>query len=139
MDTTIVTGGAGFIGSNFVRAALAQLSDRIVVVDKLTYAGSLLNLPTETGGRLVIIEADIADGAAMREIVRTHQPRRIVNFAAETHVDRSIDAPRTFILTNVVGVLELLEAARGYLASAPAERREDFRFLHVSTDEVYGT
>jgi dTDP-glucose 4,6-dehydratase len=138
MDTVIVTGGAGFIGCNFVRAALARLPDRIVVVDKLTYAGSRLNLPSDHGGRLTFVEADIADGPAMRDIVQRHAPRWIVNFAAETHVDRSIDGPRDFITTNVVGTLELLEAARGYLAAAPG-KAHSFRLLHISTDEVYGT
>jgi dTDP-glucose 4,6-dehydratase len=140
MDTILVTGGAGFIGSNFVRLALSRLTDHIVVVDKLTYAGSLLNLEDLiAGGRVTFIRADIADGAAMRDVVRTHRPRWIVNFAAETHVDRSIDGPREFLVTNVIGTLELLEAARAHHAACDAREREAFRFLHVSTDEVYGT
>jgi dTDP-glucose 4,6-dehydratase len=138
MPTTLITGGAGFIGSNFVRAALAEGRGPVVVVDKLTYAGSLLSLE-EVRDRIAFVRADIADGAAMRELLRTHTPDRVVNFAAETHVDRSIDGPRDFITTNIVGAFELLEAARGYLAERPEGERERFRFLHVSTDEVFGS
>jgi dTDP-glucose 4,6-dehydratase len=137
MPTVLVTGGAGFIGSNFVRMALAQRLD-VVVVDKLTYAGSLLNLQDVTD-RITFLAADIGDGPEMRRILRQHQPDWIVNFAAETHVDRSIDGPRAFVATNIVGAFELLQAAREHLADAAAPRRERFRFLHVSTDEVYGT
>ena len=138
MTTILVTGGAGFIGSNFVRAALAGGDRRVVVVDKLTYAGSLLNL-AGVRDRITFVQADIADAAAMRTVVLEHAPRWIVNFAAETHVDRSIDGPRDFVRTNVLGTLELLEAARAALAGYGAADREAFRFLHVSTDEVYGS
>jgi dTDP-glucose 4,6-dehydratase len=137
MATLLVTGGAGFIGSNFVRYALETTVDRLVVVDKLTYAGNLASLAAvRAEPRFAFVEADIGDRAAMKDLFRRHQPDAVVNFAAETHVDRSIDDPGAFVRTNVVGTYELLEAARQSLA----ERRNDaFRFLHVSTDEVYGT
>lgn len=140
METMIVTGGAGFIGSNFVRLALARTDARIVVVDKLTYAGSLRNLEDVSQElRFAFIEADIADGAAVEAVYRQHRPTWVLNFAAESHVDRSIDDPRLFIQTNVVGTFELLEAARAYVTELDAVARSRFRFLHVSTDEVYGT
>jgi len=140
METWIVTGGAGFIGSNFVRLALARTDARIVVVDLLTYAGNLESLrDVENDPRFVFVQADIADGAAVEQIFRAHRPAAVVNFAAETHVDRSIDGPAAFIRTNVVGTFELLDAARRQLADASPAEREHFRFLHVSTDEVYGS
>ena len=136
----IVTGGAGFIGSNFVRLALARGQMPLVVVDKLTYAGSLENLAgVREDPRLIFVQADIGDRAAMDAVFRTHRPAALVNFAAETHVDRSIDGPRAFIDTNLVGTFELLEAARAYWTPLAAPARQSFRFLHVSTDEVYGT
>ncbi len=136
----IVTGGAGFIGCNFVRLALGETAATIVVVDKLTYAGNLANLAeVEDHPRCAFVQADIADAPAMRRLFAEHRPRVVVNFAAETHVDRSIDGPGAFVHTNIVGTYELLEAARAYLGSAGAERRESFRFLHISTDEVYGS
>jgi dTDP-glucose 4,6-dehydratase len=135
----IVTGGAGFIGSNFVRLAMAQTTVPIVVVDKLTYAGSLLSLQDfRDEPRFTFVHADIADAAAMAEVFRVHQPMWVVNFAAETHVDRSIDGPRAFVATNVNGTFELLEVARHYLGDHAGAERGRFRFLHVSTDEVYG-
>src|SRR5437763_4664057 len=131
MSTLLITGGAGFIGSNLVHHALAHTADRLVIVDKLTYAGSLLNLEGAAGTpRVVFIEADIADEAAMTRIFADTKPDAVLNLAAETHVDRSIDSPRPFIDTNVVGTLVLLELARKFRTA---------RFLHVSTDEVYGT
>jgi dTDP-glucose 4,6-dehydratase len=140
VDSWIVTGGAGFIGSNFVRMALDRLDVRVVVVDKLTYAGNLLSLADATqDSRFHFVEADIADRTAIEQIFREHQPIAVLNFAAETHVDRSIDRPADFIQTNVVGTFELLEASRHYLARIEPARRERFRFLHVSTDEVYGS
>jgi dTDP-glucose 4,6-dehydratase len=138
--TWIVTGGAGFIGSNFVRLALARTDVRVVVVDKLTYAGHLASLEdVARHPRYAFVRADIADRAAIAEIFRVHQPSALVNFAAETHVDRSIDGPAAFIQTNLVGTFELLEAARQHRASRPAAAQGELRFLHVSTDEVYGT
>jgi len=140
VSTLVITGGAGFIGSNLVHYALAHTSDRIVVVDKLTYAGSLLNLAQPlTDRRVSFVHADIGDREAMARVFSEHQPRAILNLAAETHVDRSIDGPRPFIDTNIVGTFVLLEAARAYLTAAGAAVGERFRFLHVSTDEVYGT
>ncbi|MFL6215421.1 MAG: dTDP-glucose 4,6-dehydratase [Blastocatellia bacterium] len=140
METMIVTGGAGFIGANFVRYALSHTDARIVVVDKLTYAGNLLTIAElMTNARFVFIKADIADTEAMASVFREHRPTAVVNFAAESHVDRSIDNPRPFIDTNIVGAFVLLETARRYLATMNETERAAFRFLHVSTDEVYGT
>jgi dTDP-glucose 4,6-dehydratase len=133
----VVTGGAGFIGSNFVRHALARTDARVVVLDKLTYAGNLESLAdVSSHPRYAFVEGDIADREAIRELLRRESPSAIVNFAAETHVDRSIDDPAAFVRTNVTGAFELLEAARVVLRENPSE---GFRFLHVSTDEVYGT
>lgn len=135
----IVTGGAGFIGSNLVRYALAHTSDRLVVIDKLTYAGSLLNLEGVLDSpRVSFVQADIADSAAMERVFSTERPRAVLNLAAETHVDRSIDGPRPFIETNIVGTFVLLEAARRHWGTLAEDERRRFRFLHVSTDEVYG-
>jgi dTDP-glucose 4,6-dehydratase len=140
MDSIVVTGGAGFIGSNFVRLALRESPGRVVVVDKLTYSGHRASLADcEKDPRFAFVEADIADKAAMRAVMAAHRPRAILNFAAETHVDRSIDGPGAFVRTNVNGTYELLEASRAHLATLPAGEAERFRFLHVSTDEVYGT
>ena len=116
MSTVLITGGAGFIGSNLVHYALDHTSDRLVVVDKLTYAGSLLNLTRPLKDpRVTFVEADIADRAAMARVFTDHQPRAVLNLAAETHVDRSIDSPRAFVDTNVVGTCALLETARRYV------------------------
>ncbi|MGE0826057.1 MAG: dTDP-glucose 4,6-dehydratase [Candidatus Binatia bacterium] len=140
MDTMLVTGGAGFIGSNFVRLALARSDVRVVVMDKLTYAGNLRTLDDVAQNPcFAFVHADIADRAAVERIYREHRPRWVLNFAAESHVDRSIDGPGVFIRTNINGTFELLDAARTYLAEADATTKSEFRFLHVSTDEVYGT
>ena len=140
MSTLLITGGAGFIGSNLVQHALDRTSDRIVVVDKLTYAGSLLSLERPlTDARVTFVHADIAEPDAMTRLFAEHRPRAVLNLAAETHVDRSIDSPRPFIDTNIVGTFTLLETARAYLGSLDPSARAAFRFLHVSTDEVYGT
>jgi dTDP-glucose 4,6-dehydratase len=136
----LITGGAGFIGSNLVFHALEHTADRIVIVDKLTYAGSLLNLEGALSDpRVTFVQADIADRDAMARVFADAQPTAILNLAAETHVDRSIDGPRVFIDTNIVGAFVLLETARQFVASLPDAARGAFRFLHVSTDEVYGT
>jgi dTDP-glucose 4,6-dehydratase len=140
MDTMIVTGGAGFIGSNFARLALARTGARVVVVDKLTYAGHRASVADMAGNpRFTFVQADIADRAAVGTLFREHRPRAVVNFAAETHVDRSIEGPRAFLATNALGTLELLEAAREFLGEAGAQHAAAFRFLHISTDEVYGS
>ncbi len=140
MSTLLITGGAGFIGSNLVRQALNLTTDRIVVVDKLTYAGSLLNLEgTLDNARVAFVRADIADSAAIERVFRETQPDAVLNLAAETHVDRSIDSPRTFVDTNIVGTYVLLETSRRFLADATPSLRQAFRFVQVSTDEVFGT
>ena len=140
MSTLLITGGAGFIGSNLVRHALERTSDRIVVVDKLTYAGSLLNLEEPLASpRVAFVRADIADRDRMARVFADHRPDAVLNLAAETHVDRSIDSPQPFIDTNIVGTFVLLETARLFVAALPDDAKATFRFLHVSTDEVYGT
>jgi dTDP-glucose 4,6-dehydratase len=143
MRSLIVTGGAGFIGCNFVRLVLADETapwDRVVVLDKLTYAGSLENLSDVLADpRLVFVEGDIADRVEVRRLFAGHRPSAVVNFAAESHVDRSIEDASAFIGTNIVGAFELLEAARRHHAGLDGPDRERFRFLHVSTDEVYGS
>jgi dTDP-glucose 4,6-dehydratase len=138
--TLLITGGAGFIGSNLVQHALDRTADRVVVLDKLSYAGSLLNL-TEAlkSPRFVFVRADITDRDAVAGVFAEYEPTAVLNLAAETHVDRSIDGPRPFIDTNIVGTFVLLEAARAHVATLDASERAAFRFLHVSTDEVYGT
>jgi dTDP-glucose 4,6-dehydratase len=139
METMIVTGGAGFIGSNFVRLALLRTDIRVVVVDKLTYAGNLCTLhDVANEPRFAFVEADIADRAAIQAMYGQYHPTWVLNFAAESHVDRSIDSPNAFLQTNVVGAFELLEAVRSYFATLDEVSRSHFRFLHVSTDEVYG-
>src|SRR5712691_4395436 len=140
MATLLITGGAGFIGSNLVRHALDRTTDRIVVVDKLTYAGNLLSLDGPLKDpRVTFIRADIADRGAVAKVFADQRPDAVINLAAETHVDRSIDGPRPFIDTNIVGTFVMLEAARAHLGVLDADARQRFRFLHVSTDEVYGT
>jgi dTDP-glucose 4,6-dehydratase len=140
LDSIVVTGGAGFIGSNFARLLLSRRAGRVVVVDALTYAGSRKTIvDLEADDRFVFIKANIADRNAVDAIFREHRPRWVVNFAAESHVDRSIDGPREFVRTNIVGAFELVDAARLYVADLSRDARNQFRFLQVSTDEVYGT
>ncbi len=140
MTTTIlVTGGAGFIGSNFVLQCLRETDNYVVVVDKLTYAGNPENLGTADSSRYELVRADIGDRAILAGLLQHHSPVAVVNFAAESHVDRSIHGPADFIQTNVVSTFNLLEAVRGYWQSLPDGERAAFRFLHVSTDEVFGT
>ena len=134
----VVTGGAGFIGSSFVRHCLADTDWRVVCLDKLTYAGNLSSLPLQDT-RLELVVGDICDASLVRDVVDRVQPSAIVHLAAESHVDRSITGPGEFIQTNVVGTYVLLEAARAYWNSLEDSRKTDFRFHHVSTDEVYGT
>ncbi|MDR0224973.1 MAG: dTDP-glucose 4,6-dehydratase [Burkholderiaceae bacterium] len=136
----LVTGGAGFIGANFVLDWLATGDEPVLNVDKLTYAGNLKSLDSLRGdARHVFVQADIGDGATLARLLAEHRPRAVVNFAAESHVDRSIHGPEDFIQTNVVGSFRLLEAVRGYWNGLEPEARAGFRFLHVSTDEVYGS
>jgi len=136
----LVTGGAGFIGANFVLDWLARSDEPVVNLDKLTYAGNLGNLAEVAGdARHVFVRGDIGDRAEVDALLARHRPRAIVNFAAESHVDRSIHGPAAFVATNVVGTFTLLEAARDYWLALPVAERAAFRFLHVSTDEVYGS
>ena len=138
--TILITGGAGFIGANFVLDWLAQSSETIVNLDKLTYAGNLETLAALQGdARHVFVQGDIGDGALVVSLLEKHQPRAVLNFAAESHVDRSIHSPEDFIQTNIVGTFRLLEAVRAYWNKLVPESRSVFRFLHVSTDEVYGS
>ena len=136
----LVTGGAGFIGSNFVLDWLAQTDEPVVNLDKLTYAGNLQNLASLTGDtRHVFVHGDFGDAALVGDLMAQHQPRAVVNFAAESHVDRSILGPGAFVQTNIVGTFTLLEAVRAYWGALDAPARAAFRLLHVSTDEVYGS
>jgi len=144
----LVTGGAGFIGANFVLDWLAQSDEPVITLDKLTYAGNPENLQSLQGdARHTLVQGDIGDRDLVAQLLATHQPRAVINFAAESHVDRSIHGPGDFIQTNIVGTFNLLEAVRGYWSGLPPENRDGgaaptkggFRFLHVSTDEVYGS
>ena len=136
----LVTGGAGFIGANFVLDWLGHESATIVNLDKLTYAGNLGSLQSvRNDPRHVFVHGDICDAGLVTELLEKYRPSAIVHFAAESHVDRSIHGPEDFIQTNVVGTFRLLEAARAYFSKLPAGERELFRFLHISTDEVYGS
>lgn len=136
----LVTGGAGFIGANFVLDWLAHSDEPVLNLDKLTYAGNLHNLDSLQGdARHTFVQGDIGDRALLDRLLAQHQPRAVLHFAAESHVDRSIHGPEDFIQTNVVGTFRLLEAVRQYWRALPATQKEAFRFLHVSTDEVYGT
>src|SRR6266852_2152512 len=136
----LVTGGAGFIGSNFVIDWLAAEGEPMVNLDKLTYAGNLANLAGIAGDkRHVFVQGDIAERQLLDRIYAEHKPRAVVHFAAESHVDRSIHGPAAFVQTNVVGTFQMLEAARAWWSRLEGEARNRFRFLHVSTDEVYGS
>jgi dTDP-glucose 4,6-dehydratase len=136
----LVTGGAGFIGSNFVLDWLAGGGEPVVTLDKLTYAGNLRNLAALEGDpRHIFVRGDIGDRPLVERLLAEHDVRAIVHFAAESHVDRSIHGPEDFVATNIVGTFRLLEATRAYWSTLPPARKEAFRFLHVSTDEVFGT
>ena len=136
----LVTGGAGFIGANFILDWLEAGDEPVLNLDKLTYAGNLGNLVALEGdARHVFVRGDIGDRAQVEALLAQHRPRAILNFAAESHVDRSIHGPAAFIETNVVGTFTLLEAVRAWWAALPAKEKSEFRFLHVSTDEVYGS
>ena len=136
--TILVTGGAGFIGANFVGEWLAGRSEAVVNLDKLTYAGSPERLTGLAGNLHTFVEGDIGDHRLVRDLLAEHRPRAILNFAAESHVDRSISGPAAFIDTNIVGTFNLLEAARAHWGMLAGAERHGFRFLHISTDEVFG-
>ena len=136
----LVTGAAGFIGANFVLDWLAGPDEPVINLDKLTYAGNLQSLASLQGDkRHIFVHGDIGDRALVDKLLAEHKPRAVVNFAAESHVDRSIHGPEDFIQTNVVGTFHLLESVRAHWGSLPSEAKGEFRFLHVSTDEVYGS
>ncbi|MDZ5456546.1 dTDP-glucose 4,6-dehydratase [Azohydromonas lata] len=138
--TILVTGGAGFIGSNFVLDWIAQVGEPVVNLDALTYAGNLRNLASLQGdARHVFVHGDICDRALVDKLLAEHRPRAVVHFAAESHVDRSIHGPGAFMRTNVEGTFTLLEAARAHWGALQGDEKSGFRFLHVSTDEVYGS
>lgn len=139
-DTILVTGGAGFIGSNFVLNWVERMGSPVVNLDLLTYAGNAANLAGLVGdSRHTLVRGDICDAELVRSLLREHRPRAVVHFAAESHVDRSIVSPEAFIRTNVLGTFSLLEEARAYWSGLDGTDKRRFRFLHVSTDEVYGT
>ncbi|MEQ1555537.1 MAG: dTDP-glucose 4,6-dehydratase [Gallionella sp.] len=136
----LVTGGAGFIGGNFVLDWCAQHDETVINLDNLTYAGNLETLVSlQNNPRHIFVKGDIGDAKLVAELLAKHQPRAVINFAAESHVDRSIHGPEDFIQTNIVGTFHLLEAVRAYWGGLAAEAKTAFRFLHVSTDEVYGS
>ncbi|MBU3644520.1 MAG: dTDP-glucose 4,6-dehydratase, partial [Candidatus Methylopumilus sp.] len=136
----LVTGGAGFIGSNFVLDWIAQSDEALINLDKLTYAGNLENLASlKNHPHHIFVQGDIADRNLVSQLLEQYQPRAVINFAAESHVDRSIHGPADFIQTNVLGTFNLLESVRDYWQSLDDAKRLQFRFLHVSTDEVYGS
>jgi dTDP-glucose 4,6-dehydratase len=136
----LVTGGAGFIGANFVLDWIAQSDEPVVNLDKLTYAGNLETLASlKNNPKHIFVQGDIGDSVLVDRLLAEHKPRAIVNFAAESHVDRSIHGPEDFVQTNVLGTFRLLESVRGHWSALPADQKTAFRFLHVSTDEVYGS
>ncbi len=136
----LVTGGAGFIGANFIIDWLRESAEPVLNLDKLTYAGNLENLAELSGHPgYAFVQGDIGDKVLVDKLLHTHQPRAVVNFAAESHVDRSIHGPGEFITTNIVGTFSLLESVRAHFSAIPDAKKAKFRFLHVSTDEVYGS
>ena len=138
--TIVVTGAAGFIGSNFVLNWLTYSKEKVIALDKLTYAGNLENLKSvEANANYEFAQGDIGDSRLIAKLLHQHQPRAIINFAAESHVDRSIHGPDEFMLTNIMGTYRLLEETRSFFNTLTEESQKKFRFLHVSTDEVYGT
>ena len=138
--TILVTGGAGFIGVNFVLDWMREVGTPVVNLDKLSYAGNLESLaPLAADPNHIFVQGDIGDASLLAKLLESHRPRAIINFAAESHVDRSIHGPRDFIQTNIVGTFELLESVRGYWNGLDDPAKNGFRFLHVSTDEVYGS
>ncbi len=139
-DTVLVTGGAGFIGSCFIRQSLQQFPQSLIVnLDKLTYASTTTSVPTVPAERYRLVQGDIGDTALVSRLLAEYQPRWVVNFAAESHVDRSIDDPEQFVMTNVVGTYRLLNSTLRWWQTLPEDRQRAFRLLQVSTDEVYGS
>ena len=139
-DLILVTGGAGFIGSNFVLSWIEKTGSSVINLDALTYAGNRRNLASlDNNARHTFVKGDIGDAPSMASLFKHHKPRAVVHFAAESHVDRSISGPGAFVQTNVVGTFSLLQSARTYWETLTAKEKSEFRFLHVSTDEVYGT
>ena len=140
MNPILVTGGAGFIGGEFVRQWISEENAPVINLDKLTYAGNLNSLDSvRNDPRHIFVEGDIGDSKCVQSLLAKHRPSAVINFAAESHVDRSIDGPAAFVETNVLGTFRLLEESRSYWQSLPESEKESFRFLHVSTDEVYGS
>ena len=141
MQSVLITGGAGFVGQNLVHVwHAARPADRLVVVDAMTYAANVRSLePLIADGNIQFVKGDIGDAALVRRLFEEHRFTRVAHLAAESHVDRSIDGPTEFVQTNVVGTLSLLESALAYWRNAPLPQQDAFRFLHVSTDEVYGS
>jgi dTDP-glucose 4,6-dehydratase len=140
MNTILVTGGAGFIGSNFVLSALKKNTTRIINLDKLTYAGNLENLKQAEGHPYYLfVQGDIANRSLIHQLLNLYQPQAVINFAAESHVDRSIHGPEDFIQTNVVGTFHLLDETKTFWEKLPETQKRNFRFLHISTDEVFGS
>jgi dTDP-glucose 4,6-dehydratase len=138
--SVLITGGAGFIGANFVLDWVANTDEKIINLDKLTYAGNMASLASlQNNPQHVFVQGDIGDDKLLPKLLAEHQPRAVLNFAAESHVDRSIHGPGDFIETNIVGTFRLLESVRGYWQAMAPEAQQQFRFLHVSTDEVYGS
>ena len=138
--SVLITGGAGFIGANFVLDWVANTDEKIINLDKLTYAGNMASLASlQNNPQHVFVQGDIGDDKLLPKLLAEHQPRAVLNFAAESHVDRSIHGPGDFIETNIVGIFRLLESVRGYWQALAPEAQQQFRFLHVSTDEVYGS
>ncbi|QEI08392.1 dTDP-glucose 4,6-dehydratase [Pigmentiphaga aceris] len=136
----LISGGAGFIGSNFVHHLIRKTSDSVVNIDALTYAGNLRNLADlDEANRHVFLHGDIRDAQLLRDTLTRYRPKAIINFAAESHVDRSIAGPQDFVHTNVLGTFQLLSAAKDYWTALNNQERDQFRFIHISTDEVYGT
>ena len=140
MNPILVTGGAGFIGGEFVRQWISEETTPVINLDKLTYAGNLNSLDSvRNDPRHIFVNGDIGDSKCVQSLLAKHRPSAVINFAAESHVDRSIDGPAAFVETNVLGTFRLLEESRSYWQSLPESEKESFRFLHVSTDEVYGS
>ncbi len=140
MNPILVTGGAGFIGGEFIRQWISEEAAPVINLDKLTYAGNLDSLKSVSGNpHHHFVQGDIGDTECIRQLLTEHRPQAVINFAAESHVDRSIDGPATFVETNVLGTFRLLEESRNYWQSLPKSEKKLFRFLHVSTDEVYGS